>query len=304
MQRAQCVAFLQWALPQMRMRWAGFRRVRSQVCKRIGRRRRELGLDDLDAYRAYLKERPDEWQRLDAMCRITISRFLRDRGVFEALSEVVLPALIVSAREGSGVSLFLVPAGIPGVSRHRIETMDLTRQQAVIRFDGARVPASSRIGAGGSGTATLDTLYDVAAALLAFEQVGGAQRCMEMSVEYSKERLQFGRPVAQFQAVRHRLADVLVAVEALDSALTAARDEPRAETAALAKGIAGRAYGTVARHCQQVLAGVGFTTDYPFQRFLKRALVLEGLFGSADEIALDVGRRLLAAREAPPLIEL
>ena len=81
-------------------------------------------------------------------------------------------------------------------------------------------------------------------------------------------------------------------------------DEPNALTAALAKATAGRTARTVAAHCQQVLAGIGFTTDHPFHRFLKRTMLLEGLFGSADEIALDLGRQLLAARRVPTLIEL
>ena len=121
---------------------------------------------------------------------------------------------------------------------------------------------------------------------------------------HALERLQFGRPIAQFQAVRHRLADTLVALEGLDATLVAAGDEPNPVTAALAKAAAGRAARTVTAHCQQVLAGTGFTTEHPFHRFLKRTLVLEGLFGSADDIAVDLGRQLLAARAVPNLIEL
>lgn len=136
-------------------------------------------------------------------------------------------------------------------------------------------------------------------------QIAGASRAMlELACTHAKERVQFGRPIARFQAVRHRLADALVAVEALEAALTAAREQANSDTAALAKAVAGRTAHTVARHCQQVLAGIGFTMDHPFHRFLKRALALEGLFGSADEIVLDVGRRLLAERCVPTLIEL
>jgi alkylation response protein AidB-like acyl-CoA dehydrogenase len=136
-------------------------------------------------------------------------------------------------------------------------------------------------------------------------QIAGASRSMlSLARSHAMERVQFGRPIAQFQAVRHRLADALVAVEALEASLSAARDEPNPDTAALAKAIAGRTARTVAAHCQQVLAGIGFTTEHPFHRFLKRTLLLEGLFGSADEIVVDVGRRLLAARHVPTLIEL
>lgn len=88
-----CVDFLQWCLPKLNKRWAGFRKVRGQVCKRITRRMHELGLHRFDAYRDYLGTHPDEWDRLDAMCRITISRFYRDRGVFDALRDPLLPAL-------------------------------------------------------------------------------------------------------------------------------------------------------------------------------------------------------------------
>lgn len=89
----QCTSFLQWALPQLGLRWAGFRKVRRQVCKRLARRIHELGLASSTDYRARLAADPEEWEILDAMCRITISRFYRDKGVFRALSDAVLPRL-------------------------------------------------------------------------------------------------------------------------------------------------------------------------------------------------------------------
>ena len=88
-----CIHFLQWCLPKLGKRWVGFRKVRGQVCKRISRRMQTLNLRTLDAYRDYLGAHPDEWDRLDAMCRITISRFYRDRGVFDALRDPLLPDL-------------------------------------------------------------------------------------------------------------------------------------------------------------------------------------------------------------------
>jgi hypothetical protein len=163
-------------------------------------------------------------------------------------------------------------------------------------------------GRGGGATRLEPAAWQSAVALgrrAVAHQIEGACRTMlELARTHAMQRVQFGRPIARFQAVRHRLADALVAIEALAAALTAARDEPSPNTAALAKAIAGRTAHTVARHCQQVLAGIGFTTEHPFHRFLKRALALEGLFGSADEIVLDVGRRLLAERRVPTLIEL
>lgn len=93
MRNTDCVAFLQGHLPRLGLRWAGFRKVRGTVCKRLRRRLRELDLEGLDAYAAYLAARPEEWTRLDAFCRIPISRFYRDRKVFETLGSHVLPDL-------------------------------------------------------------------------------------------------------------------------------------------------------------------------------------------------------------------
>lgn len=97
MRDAECVQLLQWALPQLGMRWPGFCRVRVQVCKRIDRRLKDLGLPDASAYKSYLEVHPDEWPVLDALCHITISRFCRDRGVFDHLRDEVLPALALAA---------------------------------------------------------------------------------------------------------------------------------------------------------------------------------------------------------------
>jgi chemotaxis protein methyltransferase CheR len=98
MKDVDCVEFLQWCLPALRFRWKGFRKVRGQVCKRIVRRVTELGLSGLSAYRSYIDNHPEEWSVLDSMCRITISRFWRDRGVFETLRSEVMPTLARNAQ--------------------------------------------------------------------------------------------------------------------------------------------------------------------------------------------------------------
>lgn len=94
MNDAECVRFLQWALPRLHMRWPGFRRVRGQVCKRLQRRIRQLQLVDLDAYRNYLLQNQDEWALLDGLCQVTISRFYRDKMVFAFLEQEVFPSLL------------------------------------------------------------------------------------------------------------------------------------------------------------------------------------------------------------------
>ena len=104
MKDSACASFLHWALPWLQMRWPGFRKVRRQVCKRIDRRRRVLGLETAAAYRTYLETHPEEWAALDALCRVTISRFYRDQAVFDHLAQVVWPALAEEAlRQGEAV---------------------------------------------------------------------------------------------------------------------------------------------------------------------------------------------------------
>ena len=98
MKDESCICFLQWALPHLQMRWPGFKKVRGQVCKRLGRRLEELQLVDLKSYRIYLQDNPLEWHILDSMCRITISRFYRDRGTYNFLSAQVFPELIKNAQ--------------------------------------------------------------------------------------------------------------------------------------------------------------------------------------------------------------
>jgi hypothetical protein len=149
-----------------------------------------------------------------------------------------------------------------------------------------------------------DTAVAVGQRAVAHQISGACRTMLDLARTHALERIQFGRPIASFQAVRHRLAETLVAIEGLDATLDAAGDEPNPLTAALAKASAGRSAAKVVTHCQQVLAGIGFTTDHPFHRYLKRTMALDGILGSADEIAVDVGRRLLAERRVPKLIEL
>jgi len=109
-----CIGLLQWALPRLQMRWAGFRKVRKQVCKRIARRLRRLDLPGPRAYRQYLLEHPDEWAELDRCCRITLSRFYRDRAVFDFLGANVLPALARRASQRADRQLVVWSAGCAG----------------------------------------------------------------------------------------------------------------------------------------------------------------------------------------------
>jgi chemotaxis protein methyltransferase CheR len=126
---AECVDFLQWALPRLGLRWQGFRKVRRQVCRRVSRRIADLGLGEADAYRCYLERNAQEWDALAGLCRVTISRFWRDRAVFEALRDLVLPAIgpavfAWSAGCASGEEPYslVLAAGEAGVDIHVVAT--------------------------------------------------------------------------------------------------------------------------------------------------------------------------------------
>ena len=139
---------------------------------------------------------------------------------------------------------------------------------------------------------------------LAHELVGASRTMLALAREHALDRVQFDRPIAGFQAVRHRLADSLVAIEAAGAAATAAWDDGTPFTAALAKAVAGRSARLVARHAQQVLAGIGFTTEHPLHHSIRRALVLDQLLGDARSLTESVGAELLATRRLPNLLPL
>jgi hypothetical protein len=136
------------------------------------------------------------------------------------------------------------------------------------------------------------------------ELVGASRRMLELAREHALDRIQFGQPIARFQAVRHRLAESLVAIEMADALLAAAWDDGLPQTAAMAKGLAGRSARVAGRHCQQVLAGIGFTKEHDLHRYVLRVYVLDELFGSSARLTVGLGRDLVETRALPPLIPL
>jgi hypothetical protein len=139
---------------------------------------------------------------------------------------------------------------------------------------------------------------------LGHELVGASAAMLELARVHALGRVQFGRPISAFQAVRHRLADSLVALESARALLHAAWQDRSDETAAMAKALSGRSARTVAGHCQQVLAGVGFTTEHLLHRYIRRVLVLDELFGSARSLTAALGRDVLTRRRIPPPLPL
>jgi alkylation response protein AidB-like acyl-CoA dehydrogenase len=213
--------------------------------------------------------------------------------------------LIVAARSpGSagqqGVSLFVVDGNATGLESKPLPTVDSTRRQAEIRLSDVRVPASARLGEEGQGAALLAKTLDLAAVALAAEQVGGAQRCLDMAVEYAKQRVQFGRPIGSFQAIKHKCADMMVAVESARSAVyyaaCVAEDDgdelPR--VASLVKAYCSDAYFRCAADNIQIHGGVGFTWEYDCHLFYRRAKVLSHVLGTTDEWREKLVARLIA----------
>ncbi len=131
--------------------------------------------------------------------------------------------------------------------------------------------------------------------------VGTGRAMLALARQHAVDRLQFGRPLASFQAVRHRLAETLVALEGAEATLVAATDD---WGALLAKAAAGQAALAAARHCQQVLGGIGFTAEHNLHRHVRRAMVLDGLLGSARELTREAGAMLRAGGSAPRLVHL
>jgi hypothetical protein len=134
--------------------------------------------------------------------------------------------------------------------------------------------------------------------------VGSARAMLSLARQHALDRVQFGKPIASFQAVRHRLAETLVAIEGAEATLTLPGADNPDLTALLAKAAAGKAALTAAKHCQQVLGGIGFTEEHDLHHHVKRALVLDGLLGSSRELTKKAGAGLRARGSAPRLAQL
>jgi len=193
---------------------------------------------------------------------------------------VLVPAL---GPEGPGV--FAVEGGSAGLARKMLPTLDETRKQAEVVFDGC--PARPLELAGGAAV-LLAQVQHLAAVALACEQVGGAQHCLDDAVDYARDRMQFGRPIGSFQAVRHRCADMLLDVESARSvaahAVELAPDGRQLGAAAhMAKAYCSEAFVRVASANIQVHGGIGITWDHSAHLYLKRAKSSQLLFGSPQQ---------------------
>jgi hypothetical protein len=231
-------------------------------------------------------------------------------GGLEAGSSVVLPSagswaapgaladgiLVVEGLAGAHVAI-RVPAG--ALSSQRVEGMDpslrLRRITGTVELAGIDVEPRAL---------DFDALVARGRLALSHELIGASRAMLELARTHALERIQFGVPISSFQAVRHRLADALVATESASSVLLAAWGEESGFAAQLAKAYAGRSARLAAGHCQQVLAGMGFTAEHRYHRYFRRVLVVEQLFGASAQLTRAMGAELLERGGLPALFPL
>ena len=192
-----------------------------------------------------------------------------------------------TARPEDGVSLFLVPASTPGVEVKLLPTMDQTRKLCEVTLRDARVGADALLGGKNGGWGPLTRVIERATVALCAEMCGGAQRVLEMTTEYAKIRVAFGKPIGSYQGVKHRAADMLVDVENAKSLTYYAAwavDENATEAplaASMAKAYASDAYRRVSGAGIQLHGGIGFTWEHDLHLYFKRAKSSEFTFGDA-----------------------
>ena len=202
----------------------------------------------------------------------------------DAATRLVVAARLPGTTGDAGVTLATLGTADEGVSVEAAEGIDPTRRFARIRFDGAR---ARPLGAPGEAAAALERTLREGAVVLSCDMLGGAQAALDMAVAYAKERVQFARPIGSFQAIKHKAADVLVALERARSlaywALWVADEqgEELAEAAHLAKSAAAAAYARSATECVQIHGGIGFTWEHDAQLHYKRARSGDILLGDA-----------------------
>jgi alkylation response protein AidB-like acyl-CoA dehydrogenase len=196
--------------------------------------------------------------------------------------------LLVAARTGGkGITLFAIETARAGVGITPLKTMDSTRLLSEVSFAGVKAGAEDVVGAVGDGWKVLSQIIDKGKVMIAAEMMGGAQKVLEMSVEYAKVRVQFGRPIGSFQAVQHKCANMMIDIEGAKSAVyyaawavsSGVAEAPLA--AALCKAAASDAYRRVSADGIQVHGGIGFTWDHDLHLYFKRAKSSEFTFGDA-----------------------
>ncbi len=199
---------------------------------------------------------------------------------------IIVAARAAHSRGEETVSLFVVPGDADGIRRRWLPSMDQTRRLATIELDEVVVPADSLLGDEGRGWTLCERTFDLAMIALAAEQVGTAEACLDMAVEYAKVREQFGRAIGSFQAIKHKCADMLMQVESARSAafyastLAAQGEADLSESASTAKAYCSDTVFHCAAENIQIHGGIGFTWEHGAHMYFKRAKATEMLFGA------------------------
>jgi alkylation response protein AidB-like acyl-CoA dehydrogenase len=209
--------------------------------------------------------------------------------------------LLVTCNDGTGVTQVLVPSGTPGVSTAPMETVDLTRRFGIVTFRDVRVPAAAMVGTAGNARADVHRQFEQLIVLLNAESVGAMQAAFDMTVEWAFDRYSFGRPLASYQALKHRFADMYMwlqsshATSDASCAAVAAGDPDAAELVSAAKAYIGQYGAELVQDCTQMHGGIGVTFEHNLHLFLRRVTVNRALAGTpADHhqrIAGFVGAR-------------
>ena len=240
---------------------------------------------------------------IEATCSRTAAGYILRGTKSYVLDGHTADLLIVAARtensEGAeGVSLFLVPGDADGVKRAWLPTMDQTRRLASVELNDVLVPPDALVGEEGRGWALCERTLDLARIALAAEQVGAAEMCLDMSVEYAKVRKQFGRPIGSFQAIKHKCADMLMMIESARSAafyasaLAGQGERDLEEAASSAKAFCSDAFFHCAAENIQIHGGIGFTWEHAAHMYFKRAKAAEILFGAPSFHRERVAKRM------------
>ncbi len=203
------------------------------------------------------------------------------------IADCMLVAARTGGRSADGVTLFAIESSRAGVSVTPLTTMDQTRKLSEVKFAGVKATSADVVGEVGNGWKTLAAIIDRGKVMLAAEMMGGAQKVLDMTVEYAKVRTQFGRPIGSFQAVQHKCANMMIDVESAKSAVYYAAWAVSNEVAeaplaaALAKAAASDAFRRVSADGIQVHGGIGFTWEHDMHLYFKRAKSSEFTFGDA-----------------------
>ncbi len=207
--------------------------------------------------------------------------------------------LLVTARSDGGLSQFLVPADSPGVTVEPLEGLDLVRRFAEVRFDDVEVPESALVGRCGDAAADVERQFQLAMALASAESAGAAGRVLEFTLEWAFDRFSFGRPLASYQALKHRFADMKTWSEACHAtasaalAAIAAGDPAAGRLARIAKSYTGDHAPEIIQDCVQMHGGIGVTWEHDIHLYLRRVATNRTMYGEPAEHREAIAAMLL-----------